>query len=165
MPTPPAPIYYRLPETLRLELPSGGWILVKKYLTAGETRRVFRGMLRRGATGDEIDPLNVGLSKCLVYLVDWSVVDANGNPVVIRGQSEEHLASMLDSMDYAAFGEILRAVEAHEDAMEAARAEEKKTRAGSTPSSPTSPSPAPSDGATSGSLSSIATSTASSSTP
>ena len=75
-------IRFRHPETLRLALTRGDWILVKKHLTAGETRRVFRRMIRQGATGDEIDSLQVGLSKMIVYLLDWSFHDADGNPVV-----------------------------------------------------------------------------------
>ena len=149
MPTPP-PIFYRHPETVRIDLPNGGWILVKKYLTAGEARRLFRRMMRNGDTPTEIDPLNVGVSKCVVYLVDWSVTDADGNPVVIRGQSEEYIGAALDNMDHEAFGLILRAVEEHEEAMERARAEEKKVLNGEPPSNPILPSPDYSVGAMNG---------------
>lgn len=107
-------------------------------------------MMRRGDTGDEIDPLNVGIAKCAVYLVDWSATDADGEPVIIRGQSEEYITAALDNMDAEAFGEILRAVETHDNAMEIARAEEKKTRHGSRTLDPILPSPENSAGVMSG---------------
>ena len=153
-------IFYRRPETVKVDLPSGGWILLKKYLTAGEARKVFRGMMRRGDTGDEIDPLNVGRSKCVVYLVDWSVTDVDGNPVSIRGQSEEFIGHCLDNMDAPAFSEILHAVEGHEDAIERERAALKKTLTGEPKLDPILPSPAPSDGDTNGSQNLIGTYTA-----
>jgi hypothetical protein len=155
-------IFYRRPETVKVDLPSGGWILLKKYLTAGEARKVFRGMMRRGDTGDEIDPLNVGISKCVIYLVDWSVTDVDGNQVSIRGQSEKYISDCLDNMDAPAFTEILQAVEAHEDTIERERAELKKTLTGEPKFDQISPSRAPSDGDTNGSLNLTETSTANS---
>jgi hypothetical protein len=141
----------RRPETLRLALTRGDWIVVKKHLTAGETRRVFRRMIRKGATGDEIDSLQVGLSKMVVYLVDWSITDADDQPVIIRGQSEDVVADVLEMLDVDSFSEILKAIEAHERTMEDEREEEKKTGTGNSKSDPTWPSLASSDGATNGS--------------
>jgi len=129
----------RRPETLRLALTRGDWIVVKKHLTAGETRRVFRRMIRKGATGDEIDSLQVGLSKMVVYLVDWSITDADDQPVIIRGQSEDVVADVLEMLDVDSFSEILKAIEAHERTMEDEREEEKKTGTGNSRSDPTSP--------------------------
>jgi len=136
----------RRPETLRLALTRGDWIDVKKHLTAGETRRVFRRMIRKGATGDEIDSLQVGLSKMVVYLVDWSITDADDQPVIIRGQSEDVVADVLEMLDVDSFSEILKAIEAHERTMEDEREEEKKTGTGNSKSNPISPLPGSSDG-------------------
>ena len=141
----------RRPETLRLALTRGDWIVVKKHLTAGETRRVFRRMIRKGATGDEIDSLQVGLSKMVVYLVDWSITDADDQPVIIRGQSEDVVADVLEMLDVESFAEILKAIETHERTMELEREEEKKTGTGSNKSDPTSPLPGSSDGGMNGS--------------
>ena len=140
----------RRPETVRIPLTRGDWILVKKYLTAGETRRVFRRMIRKGATGDEIDSLQVGLSKMVVYLVDWSITDADDQPVIIRGQSEDMIADVLEMLDVESFAEVLKAIEVHERTMELEREDEKKTD-GSSKLDPTWPSPASLDGATTGS--------------
>ena len=141
----------RRPETLRLALTRGDWIVVKKHLTAGETRRVFRRMIRKGATGDEIDSLQVGLSKMVVYLVDWSITDADDQPVIIRGQSEDVVADVLEMLDVDSFAEILKAIETHERTMELEREEEKKTGTGTSTSEAIWPSLASSDGATNGS--------------
>lgn len=141
----------RRPETLRLALSRGDWIVVKKHLTAGETRRVFRRMIRKGATGDEIDSLQVGLSKMVVYLVDWSITDADDQPVIIRGQSEDVVADVLEMLDVDSFSEILKAIETHERTMEAEREEEKKTGNGNPKSDPTWPSPGSSAGGMTGS--------------
>jgi hypothetical protein len=141
----------RRPETLRLALTRGDWIVVKKHLTAGETRRVFRRMIRKGATGDEIDSLQVGLSKMVVYLVDWSITDADDQPVVIRGQPEDVIADVLEMLDVESFAEILKAIETHERTMELEREEEKKTGNGSNKSEATWPSPGSSDGGMTGS--------------
>ena len=84
-------------------------------------------MIRKGATGDEIDSLQVGLSKMVVYLVDWSITDADDQPVIIRGQSEDVVADVLEMLDVDSFAEILKAIETHERTMEAEREEEKKT--------------------------------------
>ena len=141
----------RRPETLRLPLTRGDWIVVKKHLTAGETRRVFRRMIRQGATGDQIDSLQVGLSKMVVYLVDWSITDADDQPVIIRGQSEDVVADVLEMLDVESFAEILKAIEAHERTMELEREDEKKTATGTSTSDPTWPSLVSSDGGTNGS--------------
>jgi len=119
-------IRYRQPEHVRIALTQDDWILVKKHLTAGETRKVFRRMIRKGATGDEIDSLQVGLSKMVVYVLDWSFQDATGQPVVLREQSDDDKADAFENLPTEAFAEILQAVEAHEQAMERERAEERQ---------------------------------------
>ena len=144
-------IRYRDPEHVRIPLTRGDWILVKKHLTAGETRRIFRRMIRQGVTGDEIDSLQVGLSKMVVYLVDWSITDADDQPVIIRGQSEDVVADVLEMLDVESFAEILKAIETHERTMEAEREDEKKTDPGNNKCDPTWPSLASLDGAMNGS--------------
>jgi len=150
------------PETVRLEISNGDWLLVKKHLTAGEVRRQWTSTMKAGGDGGaKVDPLKVGLSKMVAYLVDWSLTDADGKPVPIRGQSEDMVGSTLDMLLPDDFSEVLRAIETHEAAMDAARAEEKKILSGATKSDPILPSPESSDGDTNGSPNLIATSMAS----
>lgn len=150
----------RRPETDRIVIPPDDWIVVKRFLTAGEQRRIFRLMMRAGVRGvDEIDTLNVGLSKMIVYLLDWSYTDPDGAPLVIAGQPEATIAAILENLDVDVFRQVLEAVEAHESAIDARRAAEKNGRGGEMKSSAISPLPAPLAGDTNGSQSSIGTST------
>ena len=109
----------RRPETVRLELTQGDWLIVKKHLTAGETRAVFARMMRE--SGDAIDPVRVGLSRIVGYLLDWSFQDADGKPLVIRDQPENVVVSMLNNIDPDAFTEVLKAIDTHDAAMEVER--------------------------------------------
>jgi hypothetical protein len=104
----------RRPETVRLEISQGDWLLVKKHLTAGEQRAIFRRMMRDGITGDRIDSVRVGWSKMIGYLLDWSIQDADGKPVAIAGKSDEEIGAALDALDVDSFKEILHAIEEHE---------------------------------------------------
>lgn len=119
------------PETARVPLSDGDWLIVKKRLTAGETREMYRGGIT--STG-RIDHLNMPYSRALAYLVDWSVTDPDGKPVIIRDKSRDEVASALDALDPDFYGEIMRAIEAHEDAMRDERDREKKAASGQTDS-------------------------------
>jgi hypothetical protein len=83
----------RRPETARLELTQGDWLIVKKHLTAGEQLAMFAGMMNEG--GDEIQRVKVGFNKILTYLLDWSFEDFDGKPLVIRDKPERDVAAML----------------------------------------------------------------------
>lgn len=132
----------RRPETAKLNISQSDWLLVKKHLTAGEQRAVFARMIRYGGDGASLDPILVGHSKVVGYLLDWSIQDADGKPVAIQGRPESVIAAALDALDSDSFAEILKAVEAHEKAMEQEREQEKNAQAGGIASSPISPSAA-----------------------
>lgn len=117
----------RRPETVKLEISQGDWLIVKKHLTAGELRAVIRLMMH--SEKDTIDPIKVGMAKMLGYLLDWSIEDADGKPVVIRDQPYNVVASALDALDGDSFREILTAIEAHEKAMEQELEQEKNAPA------------------------------------
>jgi len=93
----------RRPETIRIALSDGEWILVKKYLTAGEQRAIFRRMMRDGVTGDQIDSVRVGWSKMVGYLLDWSATDPDGKLIAIHDKSEDEIGAALDAMPVDAF--------------------------------------------------------------
>jgi hypothetical protein len=125
----------RRPETVRLELSQNDWLVVKKHLTAGEQRAMFAGMMRED--GDAIDRVKIGFSKIASYLLDWSFEDFDGKPLVISGQPENVVASILNGIDSDAYTEVLAAVEAHMEAMEKEREQEKNDRATAIASSAT----------------------------
>jgi len=140
--------WIRKPESIRLNLADGDWVDVRKYLTAGDTRRMYWRMMRRGATGDDkIDPLLVSVSKIAAYVLDWSVTDADDRRVDISGpEAEATVLAVLEMMDPDRFRELANAIDAHENAV----AEEKKRTPGVTPSAPISLSPGILVGATIG---------------
>jgi hypothetical protein len=130
----------RRPETARLELTQGDWLMVKKHLTAGEHRAMFARMMKAGDGVDRLDPTRVGLAKIVTFLLDWSFTDADGKPVVIRDQSAAVLEAALDALDPESFTEVLKAIEGHMQATEEARAQEKNGQGGENASSVILPS-------------------------
>jgi len=138
------------PETCRLLLASGESLTVKKRLTHGEQRAAYARMYVTGADGAlTVNPLQLGMALVTAYLVDWHLLD---DDVSIRGLSVDDLTTLLDTLTPEAFTEIRVAIEQHEAAMLAARAEEKKTTSATPGADPISPSPFASAGASSGSV-------------
>jgi hypothetical protein len=134
----------RRPDSVRVPISDGDWLELKKHLTAGESRRVFSRLVKHTAMGEpwQVDPLQVDRSLAMEYLVDWSVTDADGKPVVIRDTSPDRVGSALDDLDLDSFNEITAAVNAHDKAMADERAAEKNAKDGGNVSSATSPSAA-----------------------
>jgi hypothetical protein len=120
------------PETVRLSLSDGEFVDIKKELNAGEQRRVFAGLVKHMGAGETIElaPEQVGLTKLLAYLIGWSLVDANEKPVPVN----EGAINALDSETYA---ELVAAIDAHEEAVEKARAMRKNAQNGESRSNPT----------------------------
>ncbi len=140
------------PETTVLTLKNGDTITVRRRLNAGETRAAYARMYLAGVDGTlRANPLQTGIARCTAFLLDWSLTDDDGKPVVIRGVGVEELTSALDSLDMESFVEIREAIEAHEAAQLTAREQEKKDPAGATSASAISSSPSAAAGASSGS--------------
>lgn len=124
------------PESEKLELSNGDWLLVKRRLTAGEERKGFAKTVKRmtagGAGGREIelDWEAVSAAKCVTYLLDWSLRDDAGDIVPIRDQSEAVVEAALNALDGPSFREIYAAITAHEAREAALLEDEKKTRDG-----------------------------------
>jgi hypothetical protein len=145
----------RRPEETLLQISQGDWLLVKKRLNAGESRRIFARMVKSIKPGDtqtpeqkvtadvEYDVRQMGLSKAVEYLLDWSIKDDDNKPVVIRDASPKAIESALESLDLESFNEITKAIEDHEVAMTAELEQEKKRPATSSASNPTSVSVEP----------------------
>ena len=141
-----------LPESDRLPLSNGDWILVRRRLNTGQQRAHLH---RCTAVDDDdgvrrIDSLDHGLSTVVAYLLDWSLTDAAG-PIPLRDETGRPfdptaLAALVDNLDPDDFTEIKAAIEAHRDKQTADRADAKK-KAGRPTSSPTASSPDTSTGA------------------
>ena len=135
----------RRPETVTIALPHGGdWIIVKKHLTAGEARHAVARSVKRMEAGvrAELDPEQAGLSQVVEYLLDWSHTDADGKAIDIRRKSDAEKQAAILALDPEDFVDILKAVQAHDDAMEAERIAEKNPQGGEITSSPISESAA-----------------------
>lgn len=111
------------PDTVRLSISDGDWLEVKKRLTAGEYRE---RLAREYVQGDDqklrADLRQSGIALIVAYVVDWSLTD--------DGRVVPFSEDALRAVDIDTFREILRAVEAHDEADEAARSAEKNAPAG-----------------------------------
>jgi hypothetical protein len=126
------PSRMRPPEEVKLELPGGDWLSVKKHLTFGEQRQAETQIIKTLRAGDqaEIDPMEVGVSLALAYLLDWSMLDSAGAPLVIRQQPDSTVRAALFGLDPETGHAIVQAIKTHDDAMRALRESEKKSPAG-----------------------------------
>jgi len=136
---------YRKQEDTRLEISGGDWLLVRKHLTAGEEReaqgRVIKaGTFKAGGDRPELDLEHLGIAQAVSYLIDWSITDADDQPIRIRDKSYDFVAAALKNQTPESLREILEAVQAHDAAMTAEREHQKKVPAGATAPSPTSTS-------------------------
>jgi hypothetical protein len=118
-------------------LSQGDYLIVKKRLNAGEARRLMSRMVLDMTAGEKVrlNPEQVGRSKAVEYLLDWSFVDGQGNPVVIRDKNPEDLGRVLDGLNQESYKEVIDAIDAHETAMEAERDVTKNAQATSNASS------------------------------
>lgn len=126
-----------LPGSKKIEISNGDWLLVKTQLNAGEERAIMARTYTRDAGKLVVDPVQVGRSICIGYLIDWSLTDPEGGKLEIRDQHPDAIGQALDSIDLDSFDEIRKAIEAHAEVTQNALAEEKKLRAGGNASNPT----------------------------
>lgn len=133
-------IRVRQPETRRLDLPGGDWLLVKKHLNTGEERSALSRHVKPTRPGETpvLDFENTGLTVATEYLLDWNIVGLDGNPLVIRDRPYEFRLAALRQLDPEDSALIVRTIEAHAEAMKVERDAEKNSRAGETASSATS---------------------------
>jgi hypothetical protein len=129
---------------VRLELSDGDWVLVHAELTYGQQRRLASAglsgvpdALAAQGAGQQltVDWAAYHVERLVTWVMDWSFVDADGQPVSVSREAIESLHP-----DTAA--EIDAALDAHVAGLEA-----KKAPAGGTRSAATSPSAARSAGA------------------
>jgi hypothetical protein len=113
------------PGITRLPLSDGDWIDVKKELNAGEQRAIFTDLVKEMVAGEKphLDPKQVGKTKLMQYIVAWSFADAKGDVVPFS-------EGALENLDPDTYGELVEAVDAHEETAEKVRAERKNDRSG-----------------------------------
>jgi len=130
------------PDTTVLTLSDGDTLTIRTRLNAGEQRALWQRSMEPMPDGRwRLNLAQTGLSTITAYLLDWSFRDDTG-VAPIRDVPIGELEATLNNLDIESFTEVLHAIERHKQAMDEARTEEKKARAGS-----------PADGMTSRSLS------------
>jgi hypothetical protein len=152
------------PTEVRLPISEGDYLIVKEKLTAGEQLEVFARLYKTAEGGSSggitvgrggvqesmtLDPLQVGLSTVLGYLLDWSLTDDDGRLVSIRNQPIDVVTAALRNLEFDDYQEIVAAVQAHDQRIQAAR-QEKKRFGGPSGSGPISQSLAVVGGGTNG---------------
>jgi hypothetical protein len=135
------------PVPERLPLIGGKHVDVKRRLNHGETEDMYARIYSFGVTNRK----EVRTAKIVAYLLGWSLT-RNGQPVPYTPElPEQERIDTVRSLDPDRALEIYTAIEAHEDAMAAARQEEKKILNGGPIANATSASPSAAAGASSGS--------------
>lgn len=133
-----------VPRTTTLPLSRDRAITVREELNHGQHTAMLARMYREGDTGAlRVDPVKQGDALIVAYLVDWTLTDASGAPLEIRGLPPDELQDVLNNLRHPIVREIKDAIAKHHDAIEAADAAQKKTESGAPASPPTSPSAAP----------------------
>jgi len=131
------------PEVVRLSISDGDYLDVKKTLNAGEYRDLLAGMALPRHFGEDalIDPAKVGLTKILQYLVGWSLIGLDKQPIPYSPDlSEATRIATLRALDAQTFEEITTAIDAHEAQGERERLARKNGLTSEPVSSATSPS-------------------------
>jgi hypothetical protein len=135
------------PESRKLDISNGDWLIVRKRLTTGERRDAYRRTYVENSRGEMVSHSALSATVLVTaYLLDWSLADAAGQQMAIQGQPWDVIAAYVDALDPVDFTEIRDAIEAHQAAMTAEREAQKKTRSGAMTSSPTSGLPLAVDG-------------------
>lgn len=116
------------------------WIEIKEELSQREERHIWTRLVKDGVitAGEKIqlDPEQVGLTKVVEYLLDWSFVDAQGHPIPVSESS-------INNLKPATYKEISTLIDAHDEANRQADEDLLKNRPGATGSKATSASVAP----------------------
>lgn len=122
------------PETVRIDISDGDWIEVKKRLTYGEGAKARAAVIKEVRSDGRMTPdfELVEITHVLAYLVDWSLVDLAGKRIQIDTDAKR--LSAINGQDPATIRELIDAVNAHVEAMEAELVTEKNAKAGETAS-------------------------------
>jgi hypothetical protein len=116
------------PDIVRITLSDGKYIDIKKELTAYEYRSVFAGLVKDMRAGEKItlDPEKVGITKVMAYLLGWSFTN--------KGQPVEISEGAVNNLHRDIYAEISKAIDTHEEQIEAEREARKNEKAGTPPS-------------------------------
>jgi hypothetical protein len=106
------------PEVVRLSLSDGDYLDVNKELNAGQYLELLTALVDRKP-----------FAKAIAYLVSWSLVGLNGQPLPYDlDLPEEERRATIGALDKGTVREITAALDKHEAAEQAAVDTKKKTK-------------------------------------
>jgi hypothetical protein len=106
------------PEVVRLSLSDGDYLGVNKELNAGQYLELLTALVDRKP-----------FAKAIAYLVSWSLVGLNGQPLPYDlDMPEEERRATIGALDKGTVREITAALDKHEAAEQAAVDAKKKTK-------------------------------------
>jgi hypothetical protein len=121
-----------VPKVKRIELSDGDFIDVNEELNSGQYLEMLRGLADR-----------VPFAKAMAYVVGWSFVGVDGQPLPYDLDMAEPLRrTTLAALDKATMREMSAALDKHQEAEEKAIEAKKKTNATASASSAISTSAA-----------------------
>jgi hypothetical protein len=108
------------PQTIRLTLSGGDWVDVQKELNAGDYYDLLLALVDRKP-----------FAKLLTYLVSWSLLGLDGQPLPYTRELPEALRrDTIRSLDKGTVRELIGLLDRHEAAVDAEREEKKRVPAG-----------------------------------
>jgi hypothetical protein len=129
-----------MPRTVTLPLAYGWTVTVWEELTHGQFNDMRSRIYSESADGTlqrNVERFFDGLA--VAYLVDWTLTDAQGQAIDIRGLAPDALQDAFRNLRQFAALEVQRAIEAHHERNLAAIEDLKKTASIAAPSATTSP--------------------------
>jgi hypothetical protein len=114
------------PEVVRLPLSDGDYLDVQKELNAGQYLELLTALVDHKT-----------FAKPIAYLVGWSLVGLNGQPLPYDlDMPEDDRRSTIGALDKGSLREITAALDKHEAAEQAALDAKKKTKSSAPESAP-----------------------------
>lgn len=106
------------PDVDRLTLSDGDWIEVKRRLTVGERRGILSRAAKGGVSSDgtrvHLDGAEMAFGRVEAWVLDWSFVGPDDKTVKLSPNA-------LRNLEPETFAEIEAAIDAHEEAQDAAK--------------------------------------------
>jgi hypothetical protein len=129
-----------MPRTVVLPIAYGWTVTAWEELTHKQYNELRRRVHAESPTGAlRPDPTRFQDGLVVTYLVDWTLTDAQGARIEIRGLAPDAVLEVLGNLRQFAALEVSRAIEAHHERVAAVIDDLKKTASPAAPSPTTSP--------------------------
>ena len=117
-----------IPRELTLPLSNGRSLTVWAELNHGQYIAMLSRMYTESKTGElHRDVIKTTDATVIAYLIDWTLTDAAGARIAVRGLAPDAVQDVLNNLRQPTVLEIKQAIEAHHARVEAAGEALKKT--------------------------------------